>query len=106
MNSCWGLFRHNFHQLLIALDQLCNVFFCMIVVPFEKSWADETFSSRCYRWDMAGKHCWPRKLVDVELEVVRSSMASFVGYIQHCDGWRSGGSVLERLVLRPPSFER
>lgn len=40
---------------------------------------------------------------NVELEVVRSSMASFVGYIQHCDGWRSGGSVLERLVLRPLS---
>ena len=76
MNSCWGLFRHNFHQLLIALDQLCNVFFCMIVVPFEKSWADETFSSRCYRWDMAGKHCWPRKLVD--------RVACWFGDKDHC----------------------
>ena len=43
---------------------------------------------------------------NVDLETVRSSMASFVGYIQHCDGWRSGGSVLERLVLRPAPLER
>ena len=41
----------------------------------------------------------------VELETVRSSMASFVGYIKHCQGWRSGGSALERLVLRPSVVE-
>lgn len=43
--------------------------------------------SRCYA---AGR---------VELDTVRSSVASFVGYIRHCKGYRSGGNALSRLVL-------
>jgi len=35
----------------------------------------------------------------VELDIVRSCMASFVGYIRHCKGWRSAGSALDKLVL-------
>ena len=35
----------------------------------------------------------------VSLDTVRSSVASFAGYIKHCKGWRSAGSALEGLVL-------
>jgi len=36
---------------------------------------------------------------DVPLDRVRSCMASFVGYMVHCKGWRSAGSALSGLVL-------
>ncbi|MBO4300907.1 MAG: group II intron reverse transcriptase domain-containing protein [Desulfovibrio sp.] len=39
----------------------------------------------------------------VDLATVRSCMASFVGYMQHCKGWKSAGSALDRLVLVRPS---
>ena len=55
---------HNFRQLLIAFDQFCNVLICMIMCPKEEAWADETFSSHCYRWDIRGLRGWPRKAVD------------------------------------------
>lgn len=39
----------------------------------------------------------------VEIATVRSVVASFVGYMQHCNGYRSLTSALSRLVLiRPP----
>lgn len=37
------------------------------------------------------------------IEEARSVVASFVGYMRHCKGWRSAGSALERLVLRRDS---
>ena len=43
-------------QVAIAVDQLCNALF--------GGWADETFSSRCWRWERDGKCAWPRKSVD------------------------------------------
>lgn len=55
---------HNLRQLLVVFDQFLNVAVCSIVLPGERSWADETFSSRCWRWDASGKRHWPRKLVD------------------------------------------
>ncbi len=44
--------KHNLWQLLIAIDQLLNVIFGLII--FDKSSADETLSSRAYRSHMAG----------------------------------------------------
>ena len=42
----------------------------------------------------------------VDLDTVRSVVASFVGYMAHCKGWRSAESALRRLVLvRPPEEE-
>lgn len=43
-------------SVLIAFDQLLNAFF--------KGWPDETLSSRAWRWDLAGKRSWPRKVID------------------------------------------
>lgn len=39
---------------------------------------------------------------EIGLDTVRASMASFTGYMKHCDGWRTCGSALDRLVLRRP----
>lgn len=55
---------HNGRQAAICLDQALNVLVCAVILPHEKSWADETFSSRCWRWRMAGKRGWPCRLVD------------------------------------------
>jgi hypothetical protein len=43
-------------QVLIAFDQLANAL-C-------GGWADETFSSRCWRWHRDNKRSWPMYLVD------------------------------------------
>lgn len=43
-------------QVLIAFDQLLNAL-C-------GGWADETLSSRAWRWYCSGKRSWPRKFID------------------------------------------
>lgn len=37
---------------------------------------------------------------EVDLDTVRACVSSFTGYMKHCNGWRTCGSALERLVLR------
>lgn len=45
-------FKHWFHQLFIAVDQLLNV----LVTPLsDGAWADETLSSRAYRMWVKGR---------------------------------------------------
>jgi len=51
-----GGFLFHLKQVAIAFDQLCNA--------LGGGWADETFSSRCWRWELDGARAWPRKLVD------------------------------------------
>ncbi len=53
-------------QIVIALDQLINTFF--------GGWADETLSSRAWRWHAEGRRAWPRRLID----------AVFFWQSQHC----------------------
>ena len=43
-------------QVLIALDQLGN--------SLLGGFADETFSSRCWRWSRDGGRDWPRRIID------------------------------------------
>lgn len=43
-------------QVLIALDQLGN--------SLLGGFADETFSSRCWRWSRDGVRDWPRRIID------------------------------------------
>lgn len=47
---------HTLKQILIAIDQLCNA--------IAWGWADETLSSRAWRWQRRGVRCWPQKLID------------------------------------------
>ena len=50
-------FRQIPKNSLIAFDQLVNALLW--------GWPDETLSSRCWRWELMGKHTWPRKVVDM-----------------------------------------
>ena len=53
------------HQLLIAIDQTLNVF--VGTVAGSLSYADETFSSRCWRWKKDGIRTWPCTCIDTLL---------------------------------------
>lgn len=55
-------------QIAIALDQLANAFLA--------GWADETLSSRAWRWEKDGIRAWPRKLIDW--------LAARLGDANHC----------------------
>ena len=65
--------RHNLHQALVSLDQaLYNVggaiwaiLACAVrCMPTGKTYADETMSSRAWRWEKDGVRAWPRRVVD------------------------------------------
>lgn len=45
-----------FKQVLIGVDQFCNTLFM--------GWADETLSSRAYRWEKNKIRSYPRKIID------------------------------------------
>lgn len=44
-------------QVLIALDQLAHTLI--------GGKADEALSAAAYRWELAGKRAWPRRLIDL-----------------------------------------
>lgn len=56
--------RHNWHQILVSIDQFLTTLFCSIFFYKEKSYADETLSCRAIRWEEQGVRSWPRKLID------------------------------------------
>lgn len=65
--------RHNGHQALVSLDQaiynvggaLWALFACALrFLPTETTYADETLSSRAWRWDTDRVRRWPRKVID------------------------------------------
>ena len=61
-------------QAAIACDQLINAIL--------GGWADETLSSRAYRWDKDGVRAWPRKVIDW--------LAARLGDPDHCrESYRS-----------------
>ena len=61
-------------QAAIAINQLANALL--------GGWADETLSSRAYRWDKDGIRAWPRKVIDW--------LAARLGDVDHChESYRS-----------------
>ena len=42
----------------------------------------------------------------VDLDTVRCCVASFVGYMKHCKGWKSAESTLNSLILIKNSGKR
>lgn len=58
------ILKHNIHQLAICLDQFANVLLCSLLLPGEKSWGDETLSSRAWRWHIAGIRSWPKIVIE------------------------------------------
>lgn len=66
------ILNHNIKQLLISLDQCvyCLIGFLSsligLIIPKLNLivWADETFSSRCYRWNRDNVCKWPMIILD------------------------------------------
>lgn len=56
--------RHNLHQTLVSWDQAITTTVCSIILPYEKSYGDETMSARALRWENNRIRSWPRKLID------------------------------------------
>ncbi|WP_418236842.1 pseudouridine synthase [Desulfovibrio sp.] len=56
------------HGLLVACDQLLNALL--------GGWPDETLSSRCWRWHVAGVRSWPCRCLD--------RLAALFGDREHC----------------------
>ncbi len=65
-------------QVAIAFDQLVNTMF--------GGWADETLSSRAWRWHRNKKRSWPKRLIEGvffwEKHHCRKSYESEVGRLQ------------------------
>ena len=67
------ILRHNAWQAVVSLDQALHCLgglmaaLLLVCVPggnLPVVWADETLSSRCWRWHVAGVRSWPCRLVD------------------------------------------
>ena len=70
--SRWQIFRHNGWQALVSIDQALHniggamwagLALILVNLPTGQTWADETLSSRCHRWRIAGI-LWPAKIVN------------------------------------------
>ena len=67
------IIRHNGWQAVVSLDQALHCFGgllaalllgCIRDASLPVVWADETLSSRCWRWRLDGVRSWPSQLVD------------------------------------------
>ena len=67
------IIRHNARQAVVSLDQALHclgwllsalLLACIRDTALPLVWADETLSSRCWRWHVAGVRSWPCRLVD------------------------------------------
>lgn len=70
----WEIIRHNGWQTIVSLDQALHCFgglltslllLCIRDTSLPVVWADETLSSRCWRWHLYGVRSWPCRLVDM-----------------------------------------
>lgn len=87
----------NIHQLLIAVDQTLNVV-CGLLIG-SKSYSDETFSSRCWRWKKDNIRSYPANIVDTLLFFDRDKTTGK----KHCE--LSYDSEMNRTQL-PPEFRK
>lgn len=70
----WEIFKHNCWQALVSIDQALHnlggavwagLALFLIKMPTDQTWADESLSSRCWRWRLTGDRNWPYKLIDL-----------------------------------------
>ena len=68
----WQIFKHNSWQALVSIDQALHniggaiwagLALLLVKTPTGQTWADETLSSRCHRWRIAGI-AWPARIVN------------------------------------------
>ena len=66
--------RHNLWQTVVSLDQTIHcmgglvaslLLLCIRDSTLPVVWADETLSSRCWRWYLYGVRRWPYRLIDI-----------------------------------------
>lgn len=95
------IIRHNGWQTIVSLDQALHclggllaalLLGCVpgsvrpVVLPVV--WADETLSSRCWRWRLDGVRSWPCRLVDGLFWWDRERRGAVV--VRHCElSWES-----------------
>lgn len=84
----WDIVKHNFKQLLISIDQVMNVLNRFFT---EKKYADETISSRAYRFRRDENKPFYEKVIN----------KIFFWEKDHC--YESYMSEMNRLQL-PPEF--
>ena len=67
------IIRHNAWQAVVSIDQALHclggllvalLLACIRDTALPLVWADETLSSRCWRWHADGVRSWPCRLVD------------------------------------------
>lgn len=70
----WEIFKHNTWQALVSIDQALHnlggamwagLALLLFKMPTGQTWADESLSSRCWRWHLTGDRNWPYKLIDL-----------------------------------------
>lgn len=95
------IIRHNFWQAVVSIDQalhclggllaallLACVPGAVLPVVLPVVWADETLSSRCWRWRLDGVRSWPSRLVDGLFWWDRERRGAVV--VRHCElSWES-----------------
>lgn len=68
-----GIIRHNLWQAVISIDQALHclggllaslLLLCLRDTSLPVVWADETLSSRCWRWHLYGVRSWPCRIID------------------------------------------
>lgn len=68
----WEIFKHNAWQALVSIDQALHniggavwagLALIFVKMPTDQTWADETLSSRCHRFYLAGVS-WPAKVIN------------------------------------------
>ena len=79
-----GVLLHNFKQLAIGVDQLAHVAIMLLFQPFQKHYADETFSARCWRFH----HRQPWKILRwiVDLIFFWDPDHCFTSFVAECNG--------------------
>ena len=79
------ILRHNAWQAVVSLDQVLHclgglmaalLLTCVPGANLPIVWADETLSSRCWRWHVAGVRHWPCRWLD--------RLAALFGDREHC----------------------
>ena len=67
------ILRHNAWQAVVSIDQALHclggllaalLLACIRDASLPVVWADETLSSRCWRWHVGGVRSWPCRVVD------------------------------------------
>ena len=65
--------KHNTYQALISVDQalynLGGALWALLAcgfraMPTGRTWADESLSSRAWRWERDGVRSWPKKVIN------------------------------------------